>query len=226
MDRPYDLLIFDWDGTLADSAAQIVAGMQRAIAELKLPSRSDAQIRDLIGLGFQDAMERLFPEFAPEDVLQALEDYRRLLVAGGHHGHGPAEAPLFDGALDALRMLQGAGYRIAVATGKSRSSLNRSLAKHPEIEALLSSSRCADETASKPDPLMLREILEQEQVAPQRALMVGDTEYDIAMARAVAMPVVAVSCGVHDCTRLTQAGALALLEQVRHLPDWLAAQGR
>lgn len=223
--RPFDLLIFDWDGTLADSAAQIVAGMQRAIVELKLPARTDPQIRELIGLGFHDAMARLFPEFAPEDVQKALEDYRRLLVGGGHAAGGPAEAPLFDGALAALQALHGTGYRIAVATGKSRSSLRRSLVRHPEVQALLSSSRCADETAPKPDPLMLRELLEQEDVPAARALMVGDTEYDVAMAHACAMPVLGVSCGVHDCDRLRQAGAVALIEQVRHLPQWLAGYG-
>ena len=220
--RPFDLLIFDWDGTLADSAAEIVSGMQRAIVQLQLPMRTDAQIRELIGLGFADAMGRLFPEFAPEDVQKALEDYRRALVAGGVSGHGPAEAPLFEGALPALQTLHGAGYRIAVATGKSRSSLKRSLVRHPEVHVLLSSSRCADETAPKPAPLMLRELLEEEDLPARRALMIGDTEYDVAMARACGMPVLGVSCGVHECERLLQAGALALIEQVRHLPEWLA----
>lgn len=220
--RPYDLLIFDWDGTLADSAAQIVAGMQKAIVELKLPVRSDRQIRELIGLGFHDAMARLFPEFAPEDVQKALEDYRRLLVSGGAQSHGPAEAPLFEGALEALRELHGAGYRLAVATGKSRSSLKRSFVRHPEIRGLFSSSRCADETLPKPDPLMLRELLEQEELPAHRALMIGDTEYDVAMARALSMPALGVSCGVHENERLLAAGAVALIGQVSELPSWLA----
>ncbi|HUR40247.1 MAG TPA: HAD-IA family hydrolase [Verrucomicrobiae bacterium] len=221
MPRRFDLLIFDWDGTLADSAAQIVSSFQHAIASLKLPSRTDAQIRNLIGLGFLDAMGRLFPEFAPEDVVKALEDYRRLLVGGGQMIHGPAEAPLFDGALDALRALQGDGYRIAVATGKSRASLKRSLLKHPEVQALIRISRCADETLPKPDPLMLREILDEEGVPPARALMIGDTEYDMAMARAVGMPGLGVSCGVHEGERLSAAGAEVLLAHVHELPGWL-----
>lgn len=223
--RPFDLLIFDWDGTLADSAGQIVAGMQRAIVELGLPARADAQIRELIGLGFHDAMARLFPEFAPEDVRKALDGYRRLLVGGGHRDGGPAEAPLFEGALPALQALHAAGYRIAIATGKSRASLRRSLAKHPEVGALLTASRCADETAPKPDPLMLREILEQEDAAAERALMIGDTEYDMAMARALRMPALGVSCGVHECGRLAAAGAVAWVAQVREIPDWLTRHG-
>jgi phosphoglycolate phosphatase len=223
--RPFDLLIFDWDGTLADSAGLIVAGMQQAIAELGLPARADPQIRELIGLGFTDAMSRLFPEFSPEQVQRQLEAYRRQIVAGGRHEGGPAEAPLFDGALAALQGLHAAGYRLAVATGKSRSSLERSLRRHPEVQALISSSRCADETAPKPDPAMLLELLELEDVAPGRSLMIGDTEYDVAMARACAMPALGVSCGVHECERLEQAGALALIEQVRHLPEWLDRYG-
>ncbi len=219
--KPYELLVFDWDGTLADSAALIVAGMQRAIAELKLPARSDAQIRELIGLGFHDAMTRLFPEFGPEDVAAALEDYRRLLVSGGHLHHGPAEAPLFEGALEMLRELREAGYRLAVATGKSRPSLQRSFARHPELQALIGSSRCADETAAKPDPLMLRELLELEDLPPSAALMVGDTEFDVQMARAARMHAVGVACGVHECERLRAAGALEIIDGVGHLGAWL-----
>ena len=225
MKRPYELLVFDWDGTLADSAALIVAGMQRAIGELKLPARTDAQIRELIGLGFYDAMGRLYPEFGPEDIVQALEDYRRLLVGGGHAQHGPAEAPLFDGALEMLRELRGAGYRLAVATGKSRASLQRSFAKHPELHALIGSSRCADETANKPDPLMLHELLEVEDLPPAAALMVGDTEFDMEMARSARVPSVGVACGVHECERLRAAGALEILDGVSHLGAWLRRHG-
>ena len=225
MARRYELLIFDWDGTLADSAALIVSGMQRAIVELNLPPRTDAQIRELIGLGFHDAMNRLFPEFGPEDIVKALEDYRRMLVAGGHAQHGPAEAPLFDGALETLQALRGAGYRLAVATGKSRSSLQRSFARHPELRDLISSSRCADETASKPDPLMLNELLEHEDLPPGAALMIGDTEFDMHMARSARVGALGVACGVHEHERLREAGALEIIDSVSHLGAWLGGRG-
>jgi phosphoglycolate phosphatase len=225
VNRPYDLLIFDWDGTLADSAALIVSGMQDAIAALKLPARADPRIRELIGLGFDDAVRRLYPELEFATLRQQLENYRRNLLAGGRAALGPAEAPLFAGALDALQTLHAAGYRLAVATGKSRGSLERSLSCHEPLRVLLSSSRCADECACKPDPAMLRELLDAEDVRPSRALMIGDTEYDMAMAAAAGVPAVGVACGVHECERLQAAGALALIEHVRHLPAWLG-QGR
>lgn len=225
MSRRYDLLIFDWDGTLADSAASIVEGMQAAIVTLGLPARSDRQIRELIGLGFDDAVQRLFPELEFAALRGMLENYRRHLLAGGRTASGPAEAPLFAGALEALRALHGAGYRLAVATGKSRSSLKRSFLRHPELQALMSSSRCADECACKPDPAMLHELLALEDVAPERALMIGDTEYDVLMARAARVPALGVACGVHEGERLVQAGALALIEHVGALPLWLQGRG-
>jgi len=223
--KPYELLIFDWDGTLADSAALIVAGMQEAIAALKLPAREDVQIRELIGLGFDDALQRLFPELAFAALRADLEDYRRKLIAGGHYG-GPAEAPLFEGALATLQALREMGYRLAVATGKSRASLERSLRCHPQLHALLSSSRCADESAAKPDPTMLRELLELEDLAPERALMIGDTEFDVLMARSANMPAIGVACGAHEHQRLREAGALEILRDVSGLGDWLDRRGQ
>lgn len=214
--KRFDLLIFDWDGTLSDSAAQIVSSMQAAIASLNLPERADHEIRDLIGLGMHDVLQRLFPELAVPDLMRLLGSYRERYVAAL-----PPEAPLFAGALEGLRKLNEHGYRLAVATGKSRPGLRRSLAHHTEVRDLLISSRTADETASKPDPLMLRELLEEQDVPVERALMIGDTEYDAHMAAAIGMPMVGVICGVHDDSRLRQAGAEAILEYAAHLPLWL-----
>jgi phosphoglycolate phosphatase len=212
----YKLLIFDWDGTLADSAAQIVNAMQRAIDGLGLPPRSDESIRELIGLGLNEALTRLYPEMELTTVRALLDSYRaRWLSEGG------GEAPLFDGALQAIRSLHGRGHRLAIATGKSRAGLNRSLRHHADLGPLLVNSRTADETASKPDPLMLRQLLDEERMQPGEALMIGDTDYDLEMAAAIGMPSVGVICGVHSPQRLQRAGALALLESVRELPGWL-----
>lgn len=198
----YRLLIFDWDGTLADSAAMIVHAMQSAIRALDLPPREDEAIRELIGLGLSEGLQKLYPELELAALLRLLDGYRaRWLSAGA------GEAPLFAGALEAVQGLHATGFRLAIATGKSRRGLDRSLAHHAALRPLLSLSRCADETASKPDPLMLREILLEEDLDPAQALMIGDTEYDMEMARAIGMPALGVVCGVHHPERLLKAPA-------------------
>ena len=216
MANKYSLLIFDWDGTLADSAAMIVGAMQRAITALSLPPREDQQIRELIGLGLNEALGQLYPEMELPHLRGLLDSYRAQWLA-----EGAGEAPLFSGALDAVKNLYGDGHRIAIATGKSRAGLRRSLRHHAALQVMLSSSRCADETASKPNPLMLSELLEEEGLQPADALMIGDTEYDMEMARAIGMPCVGVTCGVHDAGRLRRSGAQVLIEGVDGLPAWL-----
>lgn len=222
-----ELLIFDWDGTLADSAGMIVRSMQSAIRDLGLPPREDAAIGELIGLGLKDGMRRLYPDINADELIRLLMSYRARYLGTDPASGEPRgrEAPLFGGAEDALSRLAGQGYRLAVATGKSRPGLDRSLRHHTRVAPLFSATRTADETADKPDPRMLRELLDEIGVAPSRALMIGDTEYDAAMARAIGMPMLGVTCGVHAPQRILAAGALALVESVRDLPAWLA-QGR
>lgn len=218
--KKIQLFIFDWDGTLADSAGQIVSEMQRAIVELNLPPRDDRTIRELIGLGWQDVLGRLFPELDPMTVLRQLMDYRRRMPPTRAH-----EAPLFEGVLDSLSELHRGGKRLAIATGKPRVGLDASFVAHPGLHALISLSRCADETASKPDPLMLRQILEVTGLSPDEALMIGDTEFDVAMARAIGMPALGVGCGVHEHDRLLDAGAAAVIDSVKEMPAWLRSRG-
>ena len=220
--KPYELLIFDWDGTLSDSAQLIVDAMQGAIAALGLPVREDEQIRELIGLSLEDGLKRLFPALDQAALHALLGGYRRQWLSPS--GGGAAEAPLFAGAEDALNKLSVAGYGLAIATGKSRPGLDRSLRHHTAIRPLFWVTKTADETASKPDPKMLREILQELAVQPERALMIGDTEYDVAMARAIGMPALGVACGVHDAGRIRAAGALAVIESVRELPGWLLSR--
>lgn len=220
--RPYDLLIFDWDGTLSDSAQQIVDAMQGAIAALGLPPREDQKIRELIGLSLSDGLRLLFPDIDQAELHTLLAGYRQQWLAPS--GGGMAEAPLFAGSELTLNNLHAEGYGLAVATGKSRIGLNRSLRRHPGIQSLFWLTKTADETASKPDPRMLREILHELGIAAERALMIGDTEYDSAMASAIGMPALGVACGVHDAARIRNAGALAVIESVRDLPGWLAGR--
>ena len=217
--RDYDLLIFDWDGTLSDSAQLIADAMQGAIAALKLPPRSDQQIRELIGLSLEEGMRRLFPELDADEVMTLLAGYRRQWLSPT--GGGMAEPPLFAGAVAALEALQQAGYLLAVATGKSRLGLDRSFRHLGDLRALFVVTKTADETAAKPNPLMLVEILSELGIAAERALMIGDTEYDAAMASAINMPALGVACGVHDSARIRAAGAMAVISSVKELPEWL-----
>ncbi|MES0874410.1 HAD family hydrolase [Sinimarinibacterium thermocellulolyticum] len=216
----YELLIFDWDGTLADSAGQIVSAMQAAILGLGLPPREDQAIRELIGLGLDDVLARLYPELEPGGLRALLEGYRAKWLSAGTF-----EAPLFAGSIEAIRELRARGHRIAIATGKSRRGLDRSLRHHASLAELIVNSRCADETAAKPNPLMLRELLAAEGVTAERALMIGDTEYDMAMAQAIGMDGLGVACGVHDPGRLRRAGAAAVIATVAELPTWLFRAG-
>ena len=211
----YDLLIFDWDGTLADSAGHIVSTTQAAIRDLGLPARENHQIAELIGLGLQDGMRRLYPEFDPHWVMQQLFLHRR------ESGLKIHSTPLFDGAADALAALRAQGFRLAVATGKPRAGLEGAFDEHGHVRPLFEISRCADETADKPHPLMLEEILRETGVAPERALMIGDTEYDAAMAASIGVPALGVACGVHAPDRILRAGAHAVVDGVHALPAWL-----
>lgn len=210
-----ELIVFDWDGTLMDSAREIVTAMQRAIQDLGLPQRDGDHLRELIGLGLNDVLARLFPELDTARVRELLTAYRRRFSAPGGHSRP------FAGVPEALATLHQSGYRLAVATGKSRRGLDRNL-EETGLGPYFAHSRCADESTPKPAPDMLEDLLLYSATLPEQALMVGDTEYDIAMAVAADVPAVGVACGVHDGGRLLEAGALTVLSDVAALPDWLA----
>src|SRR5699024_2522041 len=150
--RRYDLLIFDWDGTLMDSASEIVATMQKAIQETGLPERSPDQLRDLIGLGLEETIDRLFPHLDPQRVRQWLSQYRQRYLSPS------SRAPLFARTQETLSRLRADGYELAVATGKGRRGLDRALVRTATAH-YFSCTRCADEAASKPAPDMVDDIL-------------------------------------------------------------------
>lgn len=210
----FDLIVFDWDGTLMDSAGHIVAAMQQAITGIGLPRRTDDQLRELIGLGLQDAFRRLYPELDTDRTLKLLAQYRQ------HFLNPPVPGgTLFSGAREAVYQLHQRGFTLAVATGKSRRGLDRALAE-TGLGSLFKVTRCADESASKPDPQMLEEILWECGVHPGRTLMVGDTEYDMAMAQSAGVVGLGVACGVHEHGRLRRAGAREVLPAVSTLLSW------
>ncbi len=216
MTADFKLIIFDWDGTLMDSAQHIVTNMLTAIDALGLPSRKPEQISELIGLGLKDAFSRLYEDLDPRETAELLMRYRQ-----GYAQVSQDSSMLFDGVEETLSDLRDAGYRLAVATGKSRAGLERAL-RHSGIQDMFELTRCADESADKPHPQMLFDILAQLNCAAEGALMIGDTEYDMHMAANAEVKAVAVGCGVHTHDRLHAAGALEILPDVAALPTWLA----
>ena len=216
MQKPFELLVFDWDGTLMDSEAHIVTSMQRAMSDAQLPDMAREKIRDIIGLGLREAIEKLLPGLSDELHLALVDRYR-------YHFFADDPCEPFAGAESVLKQLSEQGYLLAVATGKGRHGLDRVLRSTGFGEYFIE-TRCADETCSKPDPQMLHEIMDVTGMESARTLMIGDTEYDLEMANAAQMPSVGVDYGVHSRERLLACGPLACLSSISELPDWLSSQ--
>jgi phosphoglycolate phosphatase len=211
----FQLLVFDWDGTLMDSEARIVESALVAIGELGLPPRSRDAIRDIIGLGLPEAMQALYPELAVRDHVALIDRYRDHFLADGGE-----PMPLFPGARKTLEGLHARGRVLAVATGKSRRGLDRALAE-TGLAPLFAATRCADESRSKPDPRMLLEIMAEVGGDPAETLMIGDSEFDLQMAVGAGVASVGVSYGVKDCERLLDYRPLTCLDAIDELPGWL-----
>jgi phosphoglycolate phosphatase len=211
----FKLIIFDWDGTLMDSEAKIVASARAAAHDLALPGLAPERVRNIIGLGLQEASEALFPGRDAGFHARFIECYRHHFLVADQ-----TPMPLFEGAAETLAALSEDGYLLAVATGKARRGLNRVM-EETGLEHLFGASRCADEAPSKPHPQMLREIMDELGVGGAETVMVGDTEYDLAMARNAGTHAIAVSYGVHACERLLQFAPLTCLDRISELTEWL-----
>ncbi|WP_374657452.1 HAD family hydrolase [Inhella sp.] len=214
----YELLAFDWDGTLFDSAACIVQSMQAAARELGLPPPSDEQARHVIGLGLEPALHMAMPSLARERYRELAHAYRRHYFAQAH------AVTLFPGVPELLHELRARGHRLAVATGKSRRGLDEALAQ-VGLADLFEATRTADETASKPHPQMLHELMDELGVPAHATLMVGDTTHDLQLAANAGTPALAVSFGAHEAESLALLQPLAVLHSVPQLQDWLRAHG-
>lgn len=208
-------IIFDWDGTLADSTASIVQAMQSAAPECGLPVPTEAAVLDIIGLGLPEAIYRVWPGIDAEQM-QALRQY----YSEHYIQLTTMESRLFPGVPDTLQSLRGADRRLAVATGKSRKGLDRAL-HSTGLAGHFEATRCADEGAGKPDPEMLHVLLEQLGARPEEAVMVGDTEYDLDMAQRAGMRSVGVSYGAHDADRLREYNPLAIIDRIADLLNHL-----
>lgn len=211
----FELIVFDWDGTLMDSESRIVNCLQNAFGDLGLAPPSHAAARDVIGLGLESAMLRLHPEADGATLERLVITYRRHFLE-----IDPTPSVLFPGARETLDWLVEAGYRLAIATGKGRVGLDKALAE-TGLDRVFHATRCADETFSKPNPRMLVELMDELGAAPAETLMIGDTEYDMQMAINARTPALAVSYGVHPPERLMRHAPLGCLETIAALPDWL-----
>ena len=209
------LLVFDWDGTLSNSSDKIIRCLQQAAEAAGYRICEDSAIRDIIGLGLSEAMQRLYPELNDGDRKAICQHYVERFVIEDQR-----PSPFFDEVIEGLHRLHDANFLLAVATGKSRRGLDRVLA-NVRMQKFFHGSRCADETASKPNPRMLNELLREFAKPAAEAIMMGDTEYDMAMARQADISRVAVSYGVHSIERLKKYSPVLCVDQFSEYVDWI-----
>jgi phosphoglycolate phosphatase len=216
MSKRFELLIFDWDGTLMDSAGAIVHSIQAACADLgwTVPSREAAS--HIIGLGLREAVAKLFPELPDEAHPRLVERYRHHFLSRDH------EIPLFEGARELIQEMHARGHSLAVATGKARHGLFRAF-EHTGLGGFFHATRTADVTFSKPHPAMILELLDELMIEPERALMIGDTSHDLEMARNAGVASLAAGYGADPRESLAQFEPLAICNDFRELSIWLRA---
>ncbi len=212
--RRFDLIAFDWDGTLYDSTAVIARCIQLAVADVGGTVPSDEAARYVIGMGLMQALAHAAPDVPPERYPQLGERYRHHYMA--HHN----DLSLFDGVLPLLQRLRQRHHWLAVATGKSRRGLDEVL-HTVELKGMFDGSRTADETAGKPHPRMLHELMREFGVEPERTLMIGDTTHDLQMALNAGCASVAVSYGAHEPATFAELQPLAVAHSVAELQRWL-----
>jgi len=212
--RQFDLIVFDWDGTLFDSTALITRCIQAACVDLGVPRPSDHDASYVIGMGLPEALQHAAPTLAPERYRELGLRYRHHYLANEH------ELLLFEGTLAMLQALRERKHLLAVATGKSRRGLDDVLAT-VRMRGLFDATRTADETASKPNPLMLIELMSELGAAPARTLMIGDTTHDLQLAANAGTASVAVSYGAHETQALTGLEPRHVAHSVAELQAWL-----
>jgi len=214
----YDLVIFDWDGTLMDSTRLIARSLQSACRDVGAPVPSEREALFVIGLNLQDTFSHVAPALDEAGRARLSERYRHHFLASEH------EAPLYGGVREMLADLHGRGHRLAVATGKARRGLDRAL-DATGLARWFEATRCADEGFAKPHPGMLLMLLDLTGVEPGRALMVGDTTHDLELAANAGVDAVAVSYGAHHEELLSTRPARARCASVTDLHRWLNANG-
>ena len=216
MKKPYQALIFDWDGTLADSTSMIVNAVQQAFVENDFAMPSDSEASHIIGLALPKAMQHLAPQANADEIFALSESYKRLFLNPDN------QMRLFQDAQALLPSLK-PDYWLTVATGKSRRGLDRALTEVGLDKGFFLATRTVDECASKPSPDMILSLCDELGLEPRDCLMIGDTTHDLNMAANAGCDAVALTCGAHDLATLQSAPHVAMLDNFRQLTDWLRA---
>ena len=217
MESRLKCIVFDWDGTLMDSEAQIVSCLHAAIADLQLDPMDDDTLSNVIGLGLKEAIDTLVPG-RDESFHRCFVEYYR------EHWFRSGSSSLFAGVPETLQALKRRNLRLGIATGKSRRGLEKALGE-TGLGDFFDATRCADEALSKPHPQMLLELMEALDARPEQTVMVGDTEYDMEMATNAGAGKIAVSTGVHNEQRLQLHEPLVCLNRLTDIPAWLENAG-
>ena len=217
-DTNYDLIIFDWDGTLSDSAGAIINSIKDASIKNNIEIPPEKSMRSIIGLGLDEAFEKLFPDDLSHHLDVLKNDFREFYL------NYVDDIAIFDGVDVGIKTLFNQGFKLAVATGKSRRGLNNALNK-TNLNTFFSFTRTMDECFSKPHPQMINEILENLFIEPERAIMVGDSIYDLEMARNASIDSIAVTYGSQTYDELNHYPTKALIDNPHDLFDWLRVHG-
>ena len=212
--QQFNLIVFDWDGTLMDSTSAIVKSLQDSAADLGLPTPDKKKAAHVIGLGLREALETVLPDVSPEYYPKLIECYRT------HFLKNSVSLSLFDGVREMLDDLKNQDYFLAVATGKSRAGLNRAI-DEVGLQGYFDASRTADETHSKPHPAMLLELTEQLGEPMKRTVMIGDTTHDLLMANNAGASGIAVQYGAHSPNELQLMHPIYSADTVEELHRWL-----
>ncbi len=214
MQKQFDLIVWDWDGTLADSAGMITDALLNAAAQVGLPALPAKAATSIIGLGLREAIHALYGDIAADKAQALAAQYTTNYYAGER------EIALFAGAVDLIKALNKRGFKLAVATGKGRRGLNLAL-EHCTLTHYFHATRTIDECFSKPHPQMLDELMEDLVVLPERTLMIGDTSYDLQMAKNAGVSAVAVTFGAQQADQWQHLNPIQQFDDFASLSDWL-----
>jgi phosphoglycolate phosphatase len=214
MHKKFDLIVWDWDGTLANSTGMITNAIVQAAQQVGLPALDPKAASNIIGLGLRESIHALFGDL-PADMAQKLA-----VQYSANYYAGESEIPLFEGAKETIIELNRRGFKLAVATGKGRRGLNLAL-QHCGLTNYFHATRTVDECFSKPHPQMLDELMDDLVVTPERTLMIGDTSYDLQMAQNASVKAVAVTFGAQSHDKLVGYNPVEMFHQFDDLSVWL-----